>query len=113
MDETLMAAILGWLVAGIAVIYAWRKGNAADVGKLLNVVFENAQVLALAADQMAAIGKIEKEKRFAYVLSMLIDLYPKLPTDKIEAAIEAAVGGLKHEDKPVALILPARPGEDA
>lgn len=111
MDETLVAAILGWLVAGIAVIYAWRKGNVADVGKLLNVVFENAQVLALAADQMAAVGKIEKDKRFAYVMNMLIELYPKLPTEKIEAAIEGAVGRLKDDSKPVALVLPRRPGE--
>ena len=111
MNDSLIVLAMALVIVGVGIVVAVvRKGSGAPaptVGDSVTLAFEKAQIFALAADQLSELGKLPKEERFTYVANILATLYPHLPTEFIEPAIEGAVKRLKLDGRPVSLVLPA------
>lgn len=84
---------------------------AAQASEMLTSFYEAvtvAETFVRSAQQL-----LDKPARFDYVLKQLQTLFPTLPFDLLQAAIEAGVQRMKTEVKPVVLTLPEAPANDA
>lgn len=125
--ENVGAAVLGGLfllAAILAVVISARSGRKTD--ETLNAISEAtlhasqivldaidtfgravvvAETLVRSAEQLKGTGP----ERFDYVISMLRTMFPDLPYELIEAALEAGVQKLNTATKPIVLALPDVP----
>lgn len=83
----------------VLLVVVWirtRPTSVAEASASLLQVAEVAETAVSAAEQLWRTGKLPKDERFTYALSLLEKEFPALNRDHLTAALEAAVFWLKQ-----------------
>ena len=83
----------------VLLIVVWlrtRPASVAEASASLLQVAEVAEIAVSAAEQLWRTGKLPKDERFNYAMSLLEAEFPALQSEHLKSALEAAVFWLKQ-----------------